>query len=128
MTEISDWIYRISRYRLLGSRCVKCGEVTYPPRLKCFKCGSEMMDYQLPRRGKIIHYTSVKNLPERYNRFGAYYIAIIELDDGTRIFGLLTDIEKPEVGIRVEACLRKLYTYGEEGKIIYGLKFRPVID
>ena len=127
MTEISDWIYRISRYRLIGSKCVKCGEVSYPPRLTCYKCGGEMSEYQLPRRGRVLYYTAVKSLPERYNRYGAYYVAIVELEDGTRVFGLLTDVDNPEKGMEVEAVLRKLYTYGENGKIIYGVKFRPVI-
>jgi len=127
MTEISDWIYRISRYRLVGSKCVNCGEVSYPPRLTCFKCGSEMAEYQLPRRGKVLYHTVVKSLPERYNRYGAYHVAIVELEDGTRVFGLLTDVDNPEKGMEVEAVLRRLYTYGVNGKIIYGVKFRPVI-
>jgi uncharacterized OB-fold protein len=28
--------------------------------------------------------------------------------------------------MEVEATLRKLYEYGDSGKIIYGVKFRPV--
>ncbi len=128
MTEISDWIYRISRYRLVGSKCVNCGEASYPPRYTCPKCGAETEAYELPRKGKVIYYTQVKSLPERFNRYGAYYVAIVELEDGTRVFGMLTDVDEPNKGMEVEAVLRKLYTYGESGKIIYGVKFRPIIS
>ncbi len=127
MTEISDWIYRLERYRLLGSRCVECGDITYPYRRRCVKCGSETERFELPRRGKLVYFTMVKSLPERFNRYGSYYIGVVELENGVRVLGMLTDIDKPFRGMEVEATLRKLYVYGRDGKIIYGLKFRPVI-
>ena len=127
MTEISDWIYRIDRYRLIGSKCVSCGDVSYPYRRKCIKCGSETERVELPRRGRLLYYTHVKSLPDRFNRFGSYYIGVIELENGVRVIGMLTDVDNPRRGMEVEATLRKLYVYGRDGKIIYGLKFRPVI-
>ncbi len=127
MTEISDWIFRLNRYRLIGSKCRECGDISYPYRFKCLKCGSETDPYELPKRGKLLLFTQVKNLPERFNRYGSYYIGVVELENGVRVIGLLTDVERPEEGIEVVATLRKLYTYGKDGKIIYGLKFRPVI-
>ncbi len=127
MTEVSDWRYRENRYRLLGSRCDSCGEAYYPPRKKCVKCGGVLSPYQLPRRGVVEHFTMVKALPDRYNRYKPYYLAIIRLDDGTKVFGILTDIDEPSDGMEVEATLRKLFIYGEDGKIIYGVKFRPLL-
>ncbi len=127
MTEISDWRYRVARYRLVGSRCSDCGEAFYPPRKRCVKCGGETQEYRLPRRGVVEHFTLVKALPDRFNRYKPYYIAVVKLEDGTRVLGMLTDVDEPEQGMEVEATLRKLYTYGEDGKIIYGIKFRPVL-
>jgi len=130
MTEISDWRRRIERYRLLGSKCRKCGKIYYPRVFRCRECGSmELEMVELPRRGKVIEYTIVRLLPERYNKYGPYVIALIELENGVRILGQLTDIDHHDVkaGMEVEATLRKLYEYGTDGKIIYGVKFRPVI-
>jgi len=127
MTEISDWRYRRFRYQLIGSRCRECGETSYPPRSRCARCGGATEEYRLPRRGRVVHYTLLKALPSRFNRYRPYYLAVVELSDGTRVVGMLTDVDEPSVGMEVEATLRKLYTYGEDGKIIYGVKFRPVL-
>jgi len=131
VTEISDWRYRIERYRLIGARCRGCGSVYYPKRSKCIKCGSsDLEDFELPKRGRVVEYTIVRLLPDRYNRFHPYAVALIELDDGIRIYGQLTDVDLDKIheGMEVEATLRKLYEYGESGQIVYGVKFRPVLS
>jgi len=130
MTQISDWRRRKERYRLLGFKCRKCGSIYYPKRLKCVKCGSSDFEIiELPKRGKVVEYTVVRLLPERYSGFHPYIIALIELDNGLKILGQLTDVDIDSVseGMEVEATLRKLYEYGPDGKIIYGVKFRPAI-
>ena len=131
MTEISDWRRRIERYRLIGSRCRECGAVYYPKRFRCVKCGSmDMEAIELPKRGVIKSYTVVRQLPDRYNRYKPYILALIELEEGLTILGQIVDIEPDEVkeGMEVEATFRKLYEYRADGKIIYGLKFRPVVS
>ena len=130
MTEISDWRKRKERSRLIGYKCSKCGEIFYPRVYRCRKCGStELKPIELPRRGHIVEYTIIKLLPERYSSFGPYSIAVIELVNGVRVIAQLTDIDldKIKAGMEVEATLRKLYEYGNSGKIIYGVKFRPVL-
>ena len=131
MTEISDWRKRIERYRFQGSECVKCGARYYPSRIKCIKCGSEeMRNVDLPRRGRVVSYTIIYNPPKKFSKYAPYAVALIELEDGTRVLGQLTDVDfdKIRVGMEVEATFRKLYEYGEDGHIIYGTKFRPVVS
>lgn len=59
---------------------------------------------------------------------GAYAIAIVELREGPRIIGQLTDIDpKPEnlqIGMGVKAIIRRIYD--QEGVIRYSFKFKPV--
>jgi hypothetical protein len=54
---------------------------------------------------------------------------MVELVDGTRVLAQLTDVDLEDVyvGMEVEAAFRRLYTYGEDGHIVYGTKFRPVV-
>lgn len=124
------WAERIQRYRLIGSRCLKCGKIYYPPRLRCL-CGSrEFKEYQLPRRGKLISFTTIRSAPEEYKEFEPYSVGLIELEDGTKIIAQLTDVDADElkVGMEVEAVFRKIMEYGERGIILYGIKFRPALS
>lgn len=128
MTEISDWRRRYERYRLIGSRCKGCGAIYYPSRRKCVECKSEELEpYELPKVGRILSYTIIYEAPKRFKKYEPYAVALIELEDGSRILSQLTDVDldKVHVGMEVEATLRRLYEYGEDGPIIYGLKFRP---
>ncbi len=123
------WSERLTRYRLLGSRCRKCGRIYYPPRLRCL-CGStELETYQLPRRGRLIHYTVIHDAPREFKQFEPYYVGLVELEDGTRLVTQLTDVDPTKIreGIAVEAVFRKVREDGKRGLIFYGMKFRPAI-
>ncbi|MEM4789658.1 MAG: OB-fold domain-containing protein, partial [Ignisphaera sp.] len=56
-------------------------------------------------------------------------VALIELENGVKVLSTLTDIDPGNVydGMEVEAVLRRLWTEGDEGIIVYGLKFVPVV-
>lgn len=58
-----------------------------------------------------------------------YYLALIDLEKGPRIFAQLTDLgdSEPVFDMRVEMVERKLQQNGDEGTIVYGYKFRPII-
>lgn len=128
MPEIKDWRNRVERYRLVGSICNKCGKRYYPKRAICRVCGSrDLSDIQLPERGKLVTYTIIRVPPEKYKRYAPYVVGVVELEDGTRIMAQITDVEleNVKIGMELEVTLRKLYEYGEEGHIVYGIKFRP---
>lgn len=131
MPEITEWRDRIWRYRLIGSKCMDCGASYYPPRNgSCIKCGGGLEEVELPRRGKLLSYTVVYQAPELYKHSSPYIVGYIELFDGTRLFAMLTDVDVGEVkvGMELEATFRRLYTYGDSGHIVYGVKFRPVVE
>lgn len=130
MPEIKDWRNRVKRYRLISSKCKKCGEAFYPPRRICRNCGSREMDLvELPERGRLITFSVIRVPPTKYVRQAPYVVGVVELSNGVRVLAQLTDVELEGVkeGMEVEATLRKLYEYGSDGHIVYGVKFRPVI-
>lgn len=88
--------------------CRKCGTLHYPFRMRCKGCGeNDMFEFDpvpLPRRGTLLTYTHVHNLPAEYEveRLG---IGIVELENGVRITGQL-DVGEPELGMPVVGDVR----------------------
>lgn len=80
-------------------------------------------------QGTIYTFSVMYNVPQGYEEQKPYIIAIIQLDDGPKITAQLTDVEQNDVaiGMRVEMVTRKLREEGQEGQIIYGYKFRPLL-
>jgi len=122
------WRERIYKYRLIASKCKKCGKTYYPPRKVCVKCKSTEMELvQLPREGKVVNYTVIYYPPRGFEQEAPYVVGVVELKDGTRVLAQIVDVKPEEVniGMEVEATFRKLREQGEEGIIEYGIKFRP---
>jgi len=123
------WRERRYRYRLIGSECKKCRKRYYPPRKVCLNCGSrELVEVKLAETGKVISYTVIRVLPREFQGLEPYVIALIELDDGTRLLSQLTDVDPEEVstGIRVVATFRRIKEQSKDGIIEYGIKFKPI--
>jgi len=117
------------RYRLEGVKCDNCGKVMYPPRPRCINCGSSKLSkYKLPETGKVLTYSVLYESPNGFEYNIPYVIAIIELDDGTKLLSQITDcpLDKVHVGMAVEAVFRRVATSGDKGIIAYGVKFRPI--
>jgi len=131
MPEITDWRTRIDRYRFRGYKCLSCGKVYFIKRYICSNCGStDIKPFDLPRRGKVIAYSIVRQAPDIFKKYEPYPIALIKLENGKLVLSQITDVMVDEMkdGIEVEATFRILYEYGRSGHIVYGTKFKPIID
>jgi len=126
----AHWRELPARYRLEGGLCSNCGHTMFPKGEVCPICGSkDIVTKQLPRRGKVISYSVIWNAPRGYEYYTPYIVALIELEDGTKLMSQLTDIEPSQVteGMEVEMVLRKVRVSGESGIIAYAYKFRPLL-
>lgn len=130
----SIWRAIPQKYRLVGIRCKNCGIINFPPRKICKKCRkpTDFEEVKLRGRGKVYAYTVIGHGATVFEHTeegiigGAFPIAIIELEEGVRVLGQITDCDPSEIkiGTKVEAVLRRMY---DQNKIIrYGYKFRPV--
>lgn len=122
---------REAKYRLVAAKCKKCGAVHFPPRTRC-GCGSaEMEGFPLPRRGRVHSFTVVaepstaSEHAEEVRATGPFPIALVELENGTKAMGQITDCDPKEVqvGMEVEVVFRRMYR--DKGVTLYGYKFRP---
>ena len=79
-------------------KCKKCGQLHYPFRMVCKKCGkNELFEFDtvpLPRKGKLLTFTTVYNLPPDFN-VAKLGLGIVELENGMRITGQIK-IPQPE--------------------------------
>jgi uncharacterized OB-fold protein len=79
-------------------------------------------------QGKIWSYTIAQDVPLEFEHQTPYMLAIVELNDGSRVTAQLTDVDGDvNIGDSVEMVTRKLSTDGTRGMIVYGYKFRPTI-
>ena len=84
----------------------------------------------LSGRGEIYSFSTMYNVPQGFKEQKPYTVALIKLDEGPMVTAQLTDIGSSDVkiGLRVEMVTRKLREDGDEGQIIYGYKFRPILQ
>ena len=121
------------RPRLVGSRCVSCGELFFPKKdmALCGHCQSrEMEPVRLSRNGKVYSYTIVTQRPPVYYKGEVpYALGFVELPEGIRIETLFTgcDPDSLHVGMDVEMTIERLHE-DEDGNEVMAYKFRPAIS
>ena len=80
--------------------------------------------------GTVYTYTVVYSPVRGFEDQAPYILALIDLDSGHRVLAQLTDCAPQDVhiGMKVERVFRKIRKQGEKGLILYGSKFRPLLD
>lgn len=126
------WRRRRERYRLIGSKCVKCGHVFFLERKICPNCrrAGELQTVEFSGKGKVFSYTVIRSPPAGFEVYVPYVIGLIELEEGAKVLSQIVDCNPEDVyiGMPVEVCFRKVSEDGKEGIINYSFKFRPLMD
>jgi uncharacterized OB-fold protein len=93
--------------RLIGSRCRKCGSVSWPMRPVCQRCGSaDSEERQLSDRGTLITYTKV--WVPRPGLETPYILGQVDLEDGVRVFAHGHGMSEQTVPLAVRLVLAEL--------------------
>jgi len=125
-----NWRLRQQRYRLVGEVCEKCGAKIFPPRDVCPECEAPAQtSFAFSGRGEVYSYSTVYHPPRGFEEFVPYMVALVQLEEGPMVTAQLTDVNAGDVhiGMPVEMVTRKVQGGGEDGVIVYGYKFRPVM-
>jgi uncharacterized protein len=126
------WRLRKQRYGLVGEVCPHCEVKIFPPRDVCPDCGKEAKTlYKFSGRGTVYSYSTVYEPPAGYEETAPYTVALVKLEEGPLVTAQLTDLDgrQVEIGAPVEMVTRRLRQDGDErGIIVYGYKFRPVLE
>ncbi len=134
MTVARFWRDIPSRYNLYGTRCDSCDKVYFPVRHICPGCRrssiGRMQRHRLSGKGRVHSFSVVHDAPPHMSSLKPYAVAIVEMDEGVKVTGQLVDVDIGEIdiGMGVEAVLRKIGEEGQDGIIHYGFKFAPRLD
>ena len=121
-----EWREQSGRYRLVGSKCLDCGEIYFPRRWSCEKCHSKKIEeFQLKPFGTVVEATIGYGIMLGWEGYYPTQGAIIKLEDGPRIAAEIIECDEPvKPGTKVRMVTRKI---GRDtlGAYIYGYKFIP---
>ena len=128
ITTARYWRECPQRYRMEAGECRDCGEVYFPPRRVCAKCGGrKFKTVILPDHGTVQTFTVIRVAPEEYTDLSPYAMAVVKLANGTQILTQVVDVDldKMAIGMPVKLEFRKLRGEGEAGVLFYGYKAVP---
>jgi len=121
--------------QLIGSRCGRCDEVTFPAQTSCPHCAADgCEEILLSRRGELWTWT-IQGFPppppytgdrEHFVPFGVGYV---ELPEGVRVEARLTESspERLEIGMPMELVVEK-FQDDPEGNERMTFAFRPLAE
>ena len=136
VTPFNDISYErfLSKEKLMGSRCRKCGAFFVPPRTICIKCYSTEMEWiEMKGKGKLAAFTCIAIGPpfmakEGYDRKHPYVSGVVELEEGVKVVARIEGVDgkKPET-IRIGTPLQVEFLHRGEGENLTAfLTFRPL--
>ena len=95
-------------------RCATCGKLRHPPRPMCPYCRSLERDYVVASgRGEVYSFV-VHHRPEVPGREHPFAVALVQLEEGTRIIGNVVGIDPSEVDVGLP--LQVVFVPDERGR------------
>lgn len=117
---------------LIGTRCSGCATFYFPKSLSCRNpaCAVKaVQEVTLGRQGRLYSYTVQAYQPPalfRVQSWAPYAIGLVELPEGLRVMGMLTDcdLDSIRIDMPVELVIRPLYQ-DDEGRDVSTYMYAP---
>jgi uncharacterized OB-fold protein len=106
---------------LLGSHCTVCGNTLFPRVDACTYCAADDPEpVELTRRGTLWAWTAVTAAPPGYEGEVPFGIGVVELPEGIRVIGRLTESDPGALwaGQPMELRIVALHTDGEGNDVV----------
>lgn len=104
----------IEQDELRVQRCAACGKLRHPPRPVCPYCRSLRRDHVVSSgRGEVYSYV-VHHRPEVPGREHPFVVALVQLEEGTRIVGNVVDV--PPDAVHVGMAVRVEFAQNPHGR------------
>jgi uncharacterized OB-fold protein len=113
----------LSKEKLMGAQCKKCGRIFVPPRPICIDCHESEIEWvQMSGQGKLAGFTCITIGPsfmraEGYDRKNPYCVGVVELKEGGRVDARIENVDatQPET-IKMAMPLRVKFLHRGEGE------------
>ena len=104
------WWDALDRGELMIQKCSDCGALRHPPRPMCGECRSLRWEEQPARGTGTVHSHVVMHHPPVPGYDFPVAVALVDLDEGTRIVANVVDcpFEDIHIGMKVEASIEEL--------------------
>jgi len=109
-TRVNGFAEHLREGRIMGSRCRKCGAVTFPPRSDCSECldaNFEFVEYS--GLGTLQTYTRIEAAPTGFEHRAPYIVGVMDLPEGGRAlawFGETVAEEDIHIGMELQLVPR----------------------
>lgn len=101
--------------RLLSTRCMSCGQQSFPPRKLCRACWSTSVEWiELGSTGRLYSFTRIHVAPQAFRSDAPYAIGIIDLENGPRLMCRLIGEVLPA---QMDASVKMLVLRYEDGPL-----------
>ena len=111
ITKVNDFAGYLEKDRVMGTRCLDCGAVFFPPRADCCKCLSSHMDwFEVSGSGKLVTFSLLKYGPVGFEDDLPYSIALLDYGD-FKVFGRIAgDVPREEIkcGMRMKTVVNRV--------------------
>ena len=89
----------VRAHRLLIQRCTACQALRHPPRPMCPRCNALAWDtIESSGRGRVHSFVMPRHPPFPWFE-GTYIVALVDLEEGTRLVSNLCEVEPDDVTI-----------------------------
>jgi len=112
---------------LVTGRCRACGHLHFPRQRICPYCSSELVEERrISGRGRLWAHTAVTAAPPGYRGEVPYGFGVVELEEGLRVIGRLTEAEPSALrrGQPMTLEVVPLHT-DDEGRTVVTYAFAP---
>jgi len=107
--RIYKFFDQLSKGKIIGTKCPKCGSIYFPPQDDCTKCKVSGLDViELSGEGELLTYTIITVKPVSFMHYQDYIVGIARLKEGINILAWVN--EKPDdvkVGMKVKVNIVK---------------------
>jgi uncharacterized OB-fold protein len=124
-TKVSEFAAQLKDGRLMGSRCRKCGETSFPPRADCPACLAG--DFELREwsgKATLHTFTRIEAAPTGFEDVAPYTVGVADLEEGGRILAWIGEtIKEDEIAIGMSLqVVPRIFEETEEIRVYYSLE------
>ena len=103
-SEVSKFTEYLADGKIYGTKCIECGNLSFPPRADCSRCLSSKWEWApLSGECKLLTFTRVEAAPAAFQDEAPYIIGLAEFSEGPKVLAWVDRaVEEVKPGVRLK--------------------------